>query len=153
HTMPPLPAFHVDFTYNPDNGQAAESASWIAAAQGAISAPAVKIYENVDFRYTLAALLVELKLEKILHARGWPATNRLTLFPFRPADAAMQSLTLAEFAALERPSTNGEPAWSLATLNAVALTNSSYLHLSDGDKFYLAALCYAFYTASVAHTN
>lgn len=153
HTPPVLPPFHVEFTYNEQNGQAAEATRWINAAQAALSATPVKAYEHIDFHYTLAALLVEWKLEMILHARGWNATNHLTLFPYRPADAGMQSLSLAEFAALERPTTNGLPGWSLASLNAIALTNSSHFQSSAGNKFYLAALANLLYSDSVQYTN
>ena len=153
HTPPVLSSFHVDFTYNESNGQAAEADRWITAAQTAIAASVQKAYENIDFRNTLAALLVELKLENVLHSRGWSATNRLTLFPFRPADAGMQSLALAELAALELPTTNGLPGYSLAQLNTIALADSSHLKPQAGDKFFLTALAFTFYQASAQNTN
>ena len=153
HTPPLLSSLHVDFTYNELNGQAGESDRWITAAQTAIAASVQKAYENIDFRNTLAALLVELKLENVLHSRGWNPTNRLTLFPFRPADAGMQSLSLAELAALELPTTNDLPGYSLAQLSQIALADSSHIKPQDGDKFYLTALAFTFYLASAQNTN
>lgn len=153
HAPPALPAFRVDFDYNSVIGQASNVSLWLSAARAETNAAPPSFTQAIDFRDTLAALLMEYKLELILKSRGWNNTNRLTLFPFRPADAAMQSVSLSDLAVLERADTNGAPAWSLANMAAYALTNSSYLTLSGGNKFYLAAVAYTIYIASVNETN
>ena len=149
--MPVLDALAVDYDYNAAIGQAANVSNWLAAAQSAAATPALHMLEDLNYRDTLAALLVELKLEQVLHARGWDATNVLSLFPFRPNDAGRQSLALADFAAIERPATNGEPAWSLGVLMAVARARSESPF--GYDQTQLAALAAELYRISAASTN
>lgn len=118
--VPELNPPAVNFTPGPGplEGQAD---AWIAAAQAALNSltkPTVKVrfgpYE------TLAALLLERKLESILIGRGYPfpPTNRLTLFSFRPGDVTRQELTEGQLGELEFFGPLGEPAWNLVSMHA-----------------------------------
>lgn len=100
---------------------ATEANNWIAAAQAAAaSVTHERFVHEIGVDDTLAALLVERKIGEVLVARGQTFGSNLTLFPFRPADAARSSLSQATLLSIESPGPNGEPAFQLRKLHQAA---------------------------------
>ncbi len=112
------PVFSFTPTAAPLAGQADD---WIAAAKAAAaSVPEPTVAVRFGTVETLAAVLVEHKVEEILVSRGenFPATNRLTLFASRPADVARRAATEAQLQGLGAFGEGGKPAWNLVTLQS-----------------------------------
>jgi hypothetical protein len=145
--VPSLAAPTVSFT--PTAAPLATQAdAWIAAAKAAFAnAAKPNVQARLDIRETVAALLLERKVEQVLTARGFsfPATNRLSLFPFRSGDINRQAVSLAELNDLESLGYAGEPAWKLsgmlAQLNGfLALPDTAPLAVLAEEVYRLSSL-------------
>jgi hypothetical protein len=102
-----------------------EANQWVAAAVSAYASaqhPVVAAPIGVD--ETLAALLLERKINQVLFSRGvegFNATN-LTLFGFRRGDSDRLAPTIGQLVALSLQPDAAHPAYDLETLHATLLT-------------------------------
>lgn len=125
--------------------------AWIAAAKSAFAAAAQPLVQTrFGARETVAALLLERKVESLLTVRGFsfPPTNRLSLFSFRAGDVGRQAISLGDLATLESLGSNGEAAWKLS---AVWDQLNGFLALPDAAK--LLALAEDVYRVSSLSNN
>lgn len=116
--VPELSLPTIAFTPGP-GPLTSQADAWLLAAKTAIdSAVTPTLRSRLGVAETLAALLVEKKLEGILIGRGHPGfdTNRLTLFPFRPGDITRLAPTETQITGLESFGPGGQPAWNLLTM-------------------------------------
>ena len=96
----------------------AEATNWIQAASNAlINLSFPVLVNNLTIYNTLEALLFEQAVANLLTARGLPASNNLTLFPYRPSDAGRINPSQALLLSLENP-TNSLPGYQLTTVLA-----------------------------------
>ena len=124
----PNVSYKLDVAYKFSGGKLGIAANeWIASAQAAQNAlKREKVMGELTMFDTLAALLVEKKVAEALGARGFGASNTITLFPFRPTDGGRDGLAKSTLLALETYGTNGEPAyllWSIycSVTNAISI--------------------------------
>ena len=113
----------VNYTFGSAGGSLlTEATNWILAASNAlINLPFPVLTNNLTINNTLEALLFEQAVANLLIARGVPASNNLTLFPFRPHDAGRINPSQALLLSLETQ-TNSQPAYQLPTVLA-GITN------------------------------
>lgn len=92
----------INYTYSGGTLQQ-EAAAWIAAAQAAQAAVQRPVLvSDLSYEDTLVALLCERKLGQMLLSRGMiAATNKITLFPFRPQDAGRVNPSHGDLLSLE----------------------------------------------------
>ncbi|MDW8310513.1 MAG: thrombospondin type 3 repeat-containing protein, partial [Verrucomicrobiales bacterium] len=113
---PQFTPLSVSYTFGGGN-LVAEANAWIAAASNAWAGLTRPISKgDLTVRDTLTAALVERKIGDILVSRGLPWGTNITLFSFRPGDAARTNLSRELLLWLETEPTNGIPAWRLSTL-------------------------------------
>lgn len=103
----------VSYTYA-GGDLATEAAAWAAAAQVAqAAATRVRVLAEPTWSDTLTALLMEWEVESLLKSRGLGASNVVSLFGFRPADAGRYVPSTTELNALEQEPDAAHPAYSL----------------------------------------
>lgn len=115
----------VPYAYGGGN-LSTEAANWVATAQAVYSG--VKqptVTERLGVFETIAALLVERKVNEILVDRGVPGFNatNLTLFPFRVGDIARQPMAIEDLQALSSELDPSHPGFDLANLADTVLSN------------------------------
>lgn len=108
---------HVAYSYGGGN-LSTEAANWIAAALAAqTNATRETVKGELDTYDTLVALLVEKKVQDILHDRGVvPPTNEVTLLPFRVASLSHYNPTKSELLALESRVGETHPGYRMESL-------------------------------------
>jgi len=113
----------VNYTFGSAGGNLlTEATNWILAASNAlINLPFPVLTNNLTINNTLESLLFEQAVANLLIARRIPASNNLTLFPFRSHDAGRINPSQALLLSLETQ-TNSQPAYQLPTVLA-GITN------------------------------
>jgi hypothetical protein len=110
------PKVKVAYAYG-GGSAAAEAAAWVAAAQAAYAAvPHVTIQGDLAPRDTLVALLAERAVSGLMHSRGLASGTNITLFGFRPSDAARYVPSQREMLSLETRLDVGHPGHALLPL-------------------------------------
>jgi hypothetical protein len=121
----PIPELaRVPFVFTPPAGSlSSQAAAWInAASNAAASATPTTVLMRLDVPGTLTALLLERRLHDLLAARGalpLGASNRLSLFGFRFADAGRVRPTPQALTELRHLGPGGAPAWNPVTMAGV----------------------------------
>lgn len=114
----PLPALAVPEL--PKGTAATNAAGWIAAASNRVHQFKASNVQAVERTLgpldTLVALLVERKIGELLRERGQDGATNLTLFPFRPTDAARTPVGTADLLALQQRVDDRLPGHRLATV-------------------------------------
>jgi hypothetical protein len=109
----------VNYTFGSAGGNLlTEATNWIQAASNAlINLPFPVLTNTLTIKNTLEALLFEQAVANLMIARGIPASNNITLFPFRPSDAGRTNPPQALLLSLET-ATNSQPGYQLPTVLA-----------------------------------
>jgi len=118
--MPPLEPPQVN--YQLGNGSlTTEANNWLLAASNAYATlPQPVLAGEFGVEHTLAALLLERKLNEILVSRAMEGFNpsNLTLFPFRAAEVNRRAMTSDELRALQNRLDDLRPGWNLVALDS-----------------------------------
>jgi hypothetical protein len=148
--VPPLAKITVPYVYGYADLDT-EKNNWIHSAQAAYRVSRETIFRELTVHDSLAALLVERKIAEMLRSRGATWWDNITLFPFRPADAARTNPPRALLLELEsHGDTNKPPALSLlTTFNTI----SNAVHSTDPPIKTLARLTRELYRISSACNN
>jgi hypothetical protein len=105
----------------PGGNETTNASSWIAAASNAVHAfiasKAQRIERTLGPLDTLVSLLVERKLSELLLARGHAWASNLTLFPWRPTDAARTAVGTEDLLSLQQRTSAGLPGYRLSTVH------------------------------------
>ncbi len=116
----PVPSVQLDVTvpYTFTTASlSAQAKAWILAAQAAY-APTVseEILGEITVPDVLTTLLVERKIGDLLHSRGLPETNQVSILGFRPNDLSRYRPSQSELLSLEQQIDDAHPGFSLVAI-------------------------------------
>ncbi len=105
----------------PRGNEATNATDWIATASNIVhqfkASKAQTIERTLGPLDTLVALLVERKIGELLQVRGHAWSSNLTLFPWRPTDAARTAVGTQDLLSLQQQANDGGPGYRLTTIH------------------------------------